>query len=173
MDYTFFVVGIVLCSAITAIVIYFLVSKMLEEQKDYLKIGARLEMRKLVDPLRIQSYERCIILLERIRPQALVMRIYKGGMNARFTQTEFVRTIREEFNHNLGQQLYISDNAWALLVLAREEVVQLIQVCAEGLNDSDDGAIFSKKLMMTFHQLEKSPIDEAIRFLKQEMNKRY
>lgn len=173
MEFTYFCLGIILCTLINGIVVYKLVAKMLDEQKNNVKLTARIDQKKLVDPLKIQAYERCIILLERIRPQALVMRVYKGGMNARFTQTEFVRTIREEFNHNMGQQLYVSDNAWALLVLAREEVVQLIQVCSQDLNDTDSGGEFSKKLMATFHLLEKSPIDEAIRFLKQEMNKRF
>tara|TARA_R110001592_G_scaffold237306_1_gene496070 strand:- start:7235 stop:7756 length:522 start_codon:yes stop_codon:yes gene_type:complete len=173
MEFTYFCAGIILCTLINGIVVYKLVAKLLEEQKDNLKISARIEQKKLIDPMRIQAYERCIILLERIRPQALVMRVYKGGMNARFTQTEFVRTIREEFNHNMSQQLYVSDNAWSLLVLAREEIVQLIQVCSQDLSDTDSGGEFSKKLMATFHMLEKSPIDEAISFLKQEMNKRY
>ena len=146
---------------------------MYDEHKDQSKLMARIERKKHIDPMRIQAYERCIILMERIRPQALVMRIYKGGMNARFTQSEFVKTIREEFNHNMSQQLYISDNAWSLLVLAREEIVQLIQLCSQDLSDADSGGDFSQKLMSTYHLLEKSPIDEAIKFLKQEMNKRY
>lgn len=146
---------------------------MLDDQKEQLMLSAKIERKKHIDPMRIQAFERCIILLERIRPQALVMRVYKGGMNARFTQSEFVKTIREEFNHNMGQQLYLSNNAWSLMVLAKEEIVQLIQLCSNDLEDSDNGSEFAKKLMSTYHLLEKSPIDEAIKFLKQEMNKRY
>lgn len=173
MNDSYLFLAIILSIAVSGTVFYFLVAKMLDEQKDYLKIGARIETKKLIQPLRIQAYERSIVLLERIRPQALVMRIYKGGMNAKFTQAEFVRSIREEFNHNLGQQLYVSDNAWKLLVLAREEVVQVMQVCGDDMSDESDGGEYCKKLMMIFHQLEKSPIDEAIKFIKREMNARF
>ncbi|MFT6353135.1 MAG: hypothetical protein ACJAXD_000105, partial [Cryomorphaceae bacterium] len=62
--------------------------------------------------LRLQAAERFVLYLERIEPGRLVMRSHQNGMSAKMLQNEMLKSIREEFDHNLSQQIYISENAW-------------------------------------------------------------
>lgn len=134
---------------------------------------AQIEAAKAVVPLRLQAFERCVILLERIRPSNLVMRVFKSGMSVFATQNEFVKCIRSEFEHNLSQQLYLSNASWAKMMQVREDLIQLIQICSQDLKDEDDGTILAQKIMATYHELKSSPVDEALLSIKKEMAQRF
>src|SRR5690606_41960435 len=54
--------------------------------------------------LELQAAERFALYLERISPDRLVMRLHQTGMSAKMLQSELLRSIREEFDHNLSQQ---------------------------------------------------------------------
>lgn len=70
--------------------------------------------------LRLQAAERFALYLERINPGRLVMRLHRSGMTAAMLQNEILRTIREEFDHNLSRQVYVSEGAWELIKNARQ-----------------------------------------------------
>ena len=82
-------------------------------------------------PIQMQAYERLVLFLERIHPERLVFRVNKPGMSARLMQAELLKLIREEFDHNLAQQLYISNEAWRALTVAREETFKILNHAAE------------------------------------------
>ena len=71
-------------------------------------------------PLKIQAYERAILFLERIDPNNLIIRIHKPSMNAAKLHLEILKQIREEYNHNMSQQIYISPKSWAELIKGKE-----------------------------------------------------
>jgi len=60
----------------------------------------------------LQAYERLILLMERITPDNLIMRIDSTGMNTNEFHLELLSNIRAEFDHNISQQLYVSDLVW-------------------------------------------------------------
>ena len=52
-----------------------------EQRKHMYEI--RKENQKVVTPLRLQAYERIVLLMERISPENLVLRVHKPGMSAK------------------------------------------------------------------------------------------
>ncbi|MFM9422394.1 MAG: hypothetical protein RIR06_855 [Bacteroidota bacterium] len=92
----------------------------------------RIEIRKVresqLSPLRVAAFERLIIMLERSRPSALVMRASKAGINASFLQLEIIKSLREEFEHNVSLQLYVSESTWQNIQDAKAEVTELVKV---------------------------------------------
>lgn len=82
---------------------------------------------KALSTLRITAYERVVIMLERISPSSLVMRQNVTGSSAALLQLELIRGVREEFEHNISLQLYVSDDTWDKVRNAKDEVVELIK----------------------------------------------
>ena len=123
-------------------------------------------------PLQLQAYERLILYLERVNPERLVFRVTKPGMSARQLQVEILKIIREEFDHNLAQQLYISAEAWDSVKAAREETINILNAAAERVHRDADSFAFSQAIIEVSGSLDRLPTDVAIRILKKEFAKR-
>ena len=150
-------------------VVIYIVKQFLERDQQQRAYRLKENARNTLLPVKLQAYERMVILLERVRINNLVMRVHKPGMNAQYMQAEMVKTIRSEFEHNLSQQLYVSNTAWKMVILAREEMLQMLNLAGKEVSGEDSATAYSQKLLEISHAMEKSPIDEAIYFLKKEM----
>ncbi|MFW5753689.1 MAG: hypothetical protein ACOCV9_02705 [Marinilabiliaceae bacterium] len=78
----------------------------------------------------LQAFERFTLYLERISPESLVLREQKKDMNAFQFQNHLLKTIRNEFNHNMAMQIYVPRDTWEQIKKAREEVLRLINTSA-------------------------------------------
>ncbi len=120
---------------------------------------------------KLQAAERFCLYLERIAPDRLVMRLHQNGMTARMLQTDMLRAIREEFDHNLSQQIYVSEGAWELIRNAKEEMMGFISATGDGLKSSATGMDLSRKIFETASKVENMPHDVALHFLRAEVRK--
>src|ERR1700752_3046191 len=93
---------------------YFLVKRFLDNEQKRREFELKKSSQANITPLKIQAYERIVIFLERINPNSLVVRVNKNNMNARQLHLELVSTIKAEYEHNLSQQIYMSEGAWEL-----------------------------------------------------------
>jgi hypothetical protein len=121
--------------------------------------------------LKLQAAERFVLYLERISPDRLVMRLHQNGMSARMLQADMLRAIREEFDHNLSQQIYVSEGAWELIKNAKEEIMGFISATGDALKSSATGIDLSRKLFETASKVENMPHDVALKFLRAEVRK--
>ncbi len=124
-------------------------------------------------PIRLQAYERLTLLLERISPESLIMRLTKPDMNAKQLQTEILSAIRSEFDHNVSQQIYISPQAWELIKNARSTIVQIVNSCGNRIKPDSSAFILSKMILEELMKQEKSPVSLALEYLKAEARKLY
>jgi len=146
---------------------YFLLKEFFVHENKRRDVDFRLEKLRTTLPLRLQAYERIIMLLERISPANLVMRLHQQGMNASEFQKLLVQTIRDEFNHNLSQQLFVSKGAWELVKAAKEEMIRQINISATQISDNASSVELSNKLLEM--SVEKMATRRAIDFLKEEL----
>lgn len=114
--------------------------------------------KKLSTPLKIQAMERLVLFLERLEPQQLVSRNLEQGMQLRTFHLRLLHNIREEFEHNLAQQLYVSKEAWVLVQTARDEVVKQINVQVSNLPENAEASLLATALV-TLHI---TILDEAV-----------
>jgi hypothetical protein len=63
-------------------------------------------------PLKLQAFERLVILCERISLPNLISRTAQPGMTARDMQLMLIENIKQEFEYNASQQIYVSQTAW-------------------------------------------------------------
>ncbi len=131
------------------------------------KIEIILNNRKTILPLRLQAYERLILFLERISPESLIMRSQRPNLSVYDLQSKLLKTVRNEFNHNLTQQLYVSNDAWKQVRYAREGIVKIINSCAEQ-HDPKKAAMHLSKSILEESAGAKNPSLKAIEILKTE-----
>ena len=142
-----------------------------EEQRREREISESTQ--KTVLPIRLQAYERMALLLERISPESLVMRVNQPGMTARQLQNELLASIRAEYEHNLSQQVYISSQGWELIRTARSNVINLVNVAADQVKEDATALTLSQKIFEQAVQLKSPPVQEALEFLKEEIRRLY
>jgi len=88
--------------------------------------------------LKLQAYERLILLANRIAIPHLVSRLQQDGkssssLSSTDQQLLLVATIKEEFEHNVTQQLYVSKTAWDAITNFKEKNILLIHQAAATL----------------------------------------
>lgn len=123
----------------------------------------------LLTPTRMNAYERLTLLMQRIIPESLLMRHNTQGYNIMQLQSALLGTIREEFDHNTTQQLYVSDEAWEAVTEAKNAIVNLINITATALPPNADAIVLAEKILTTYAKLDDTPIEEAINKLKSEL----
>jgi hypothetical protein len=84
--------------------------------------------------LRLQAYERLALFVERIHPRQLIPRVYQQGMTVNDLQQVLVYSIRNEFEHNLAQQVYVSRKAWETIRTSMEQEISMISQIAKQMN---------------------------------------
>jgi hypothetical protein len=127
------------------------------------------EKQKLSLPVRLQAYERIVLFLERISPGNLVMRVHKPEMKVKQFQQMLIKTIRDEYDHNLSQQLYVSYEAWELVKSAKEEMVRQINISAAKQDENALAAELSKSLLEM--SIDKLATRKALNYIKTEARK--
>ena len=124
----------------------------------------------MVTPIRLQAYERIVLFLERISLENIVMRSYQGGKTAKMLQSSLLKSIREEYEHNLSQQVYVSNKTWAMVKAAKEETIKNINYAAEQVGEDASAMDLSKLILELSAKVEKLPTDVAIEAVKREIS---
>lgn len=120
-------------------------------------------------PLRLQAYERLILLLERMAPAQAINRALQPGMTTYHLQAMMIQNIREEFEHNVAQQIYVSAPGWAMIKSAKEETTLLINTCAAETDAGSGAGDLARTILERWAQLEYNPVQAAIDQLKAEV----
>lgn len=119
-------------------------------------------------PQRLQAYERFSLFLERISPNKLLTRIAPISSNKDDYETLLVNSIEQEFEHNLSQQIYVTDNCWSIINASKSATVQLIRKTA--MNEKVDSASKLREIILT-NMMDKTPPSSAgLSFIKQEVS---
>ncbi|OYU97069.1 MAG: hypothetical protein CFE21_01920 [Bacteroidetes bacterium B1(2017)] len=128
------------------------------------------EQIKTMQPLRLQAYERCVLLMERMSPESLVIRTHKPGISASQLKVDLIAAINSEYNHNLSQQLYVSAQAWQVIRVVKEEMINLINTAYRDLGPNAVGLDLSKAVFEKLMDAEMVPTHKALTFLKKEFD---
>jgi hypothetical protein len=119
-------------------------------------------------PLRLQAYERMALFLERITPSKLLIRISPTSSNKEDYEALIIAAIEQEFDHNLSQQIYLSDDCWNIITAAKNATIQLIRKAS--LLEKTDTANKLREVILTEMMEKRAPSDAALSFIKQEVS---
>jgi len=172
MDYLFELVKIILPAGLVFVTTYYLVKNFLSHESHKKSLDIKMANQSVITPIRLQAYERIVLFLERINPSSMVVRLNKHS-SASVLQEELLKTIRAEFEHNLSQQIYMSNKAWELVVKAKEETMKIINVAASKLQNDATGMDLAQAILQVCAQLSEMPSKSAIELIKKEIGKEF
>lgn len=154
-------------AALLGLVVYYLIHRYFQNEEIKLKYQNLHLKNKEILPLRLQAYERMTLYLERIVPAKLITREVPRNAKPEVYLQQLADQVEKEFEHNLAQQIYLSDACWNLIKTAKNATInQLRNVLSDGEKiDGDD----LREMMLYKLSDREPPSYVAIRFLKEEV----
>ena len=112
--------------------------------------------------LTLAAYERITLFTERVKLASLVNRLYDSSLTARQMQQVFLQTIRDEFEHNLTQQLYIKPEIWEGIVKMKDQNSYIINQLAAMEPANAIALDLNKKILEFNHNSPDSTLNNVI-----------
>ncbi len=129
----------------------------------------RKQSQKTITAVRLQAYERFTLLLERLEPSRMLLSLDISALNCQQLQQQLLEVIRKEFDHNLSQQIYVSDEVWTNIVFAKEEMLRFVNTCAQQFAATDGAMMMAKLLVTSYATNGETPTQRALEALKTEV----
>ena len=148
----------------TWIVLY----KMLKSEHEKREWVLRKESRKEVIPIRLRGYERLALLLERTTPEHMLRDMDVPALTVQQLQLLLMKTIRMEFDHNLSQQIYVSDATWEAIILVEEEMISFVAAGAQHFAPDSPALPYAQQLITVYNTNGQTPNQLAQAKLREE-----
>lgn len=149
--------------------VWIVMHQMFKSEADKRQWEMKKQSQKEISQMRLRAYERLSILLERTQPEHLLAEMNLNGMSVLDVQQHLLRTIRMEYDHNLSQQVYISDELWDKILLARDEMGAFINSIAIQLAPGSSALDYAKALLTAYASNGETPNELALMMLKNEV----
>ncbi|MEH6681187.1 MAG: hypothetical protein V7724_11600 [Sediminicola sp.] len=124
------------------------------------------ESQKSTLPIRLQAYERMALFLERISITSLVVRVAPLSTNKADYENLLIKNIENEFEHNLSQQIYITEECWNVIKASKNATIQAIRSVAMSHGDSADKL---REQILNETMDKQSPSATALSYVKKEI----
>ena len=156
-------------SIITGGVAYYLFNSHFKDQQNTRRWLLQKENQKEALPLRLQAYERMTLYMERINPTKLLIRIPPISPDKNDYENFIIAHIEQEFEHNLTQQIYMSDECWTIIVTAKNATIQMIRKANR--TESVDNADKLREVVLNDLIKKQAPSNAALAYIKNEVGK--
>jgi hypothetical protein len=113
-------------------------------------------------PLQLQAYERLVILTERVALPSLVSRANQPGLSAKEMQLLMLESIKQEFEYNASQQIYVSPVAWQAVNNLKEQNMLIINQVAQTLPADSKGIDLGKRIMEVIIAQDKKALHNIV-----------
>lgn len=160
----------VLPASIVLLAMYLAVKSFISKEINKEKLQILGKNKEQALPIRLQAYERIVLFLERISPQNIVLRVNDPSFSAADLRQRILFEMREEFNHNLSQQVYMSQGVWSQVKVALEEVGAVVNQAGEEVPSDAKGFQLAKVIFDKMSRLEEDPIQRALHVVKTEVH---
>ena len=145
--------------------------------KPYLDRSEKLqliELKKTVSsqtlPLRLQAYERVVLFIERINPSNLLIRLNNPDYSAAELYMLIVAELRNEYQHNVTQQIYVSAGTWAIVKQLKEQTLAAVNNAIKALPENATGLELSRTILAQVSQAENNPFDTGLSLIRKELD---
>lgn len=126
------------------------------------------ENQKHALPLRLQAYERMALFLERIAPGNLLVRVKPVSDKKESYANLLIKTIEQEFEHNLAQQIYVSEECWNVIKASKNATITRIRKTA-GNEELNNASEFRQQILNSM--IEQAPPSETgLSYIKKEVS---
>ncbi len=158
--------GFLLPAVVTGVVAFYFFKMHTKNEEGRRRYLLHKDSQKNTLPIRLQAYERMALFLERISIPSLVVRVAPKSANKGDYESLLIKSIENEFEHNLSQQIYLSDECWNIIKAAKSATIQMIRKAAMSETDSADKL---REDVLTETMDKSSPSATALSFVKKEI----
>ena len=162
------IIAFTLPSLITGAVAYYLFDAHFKDQQNTRRWLLQKDNQSASLPIRLQAYERMTLLMERINPSQLMVRINPVSEDKNEYRNFVIAQIEQEFEHNLAQQIYISNECWSVIVTAKNATIQMIRLAAQ--HEKVTNADSLRELVISDLLQKASPSSAALAYLRNEVS---
>ncbi len=155
-------------AAITGAVAYYFFKQYSDNENQRRNFQIKKELHQQALPSRLQAYERFSLFLERTKPTKLVVRVAPTSTNKEDYESLLIASIEQEFEHNLAQQIYISDDCWSIIVTAKNATIQMIRKST--ISEKVTSADKLREVILTDMMDKRAPGDAGLAFIKEEVS---
>jgi hypothetical protein len=173
MDALIDLVKIVVPASIVLYAVYLMVRSFIIKEIELRKLEIRSRAIETVLPVRLQAYERMTLFLERTAPQNLLLRLNTPGLSARDFHKMLLDEIRNEYNHNVSQQVYISEAVWTLIKNAKEDLTLMVNEASSQVGNEATSIDLAKRIFELALEKKVDPIGHALSELKKEIQQTF
>lgn len=143
--------------------VFYLFRNFLNQQYQLEALKLRHNIGKDILPLKLQAYERLMMLCERISVDHLAYRLNHPDMSTNDLKNSMLIAIQQEYEHNVSQQVYVSENLWKIVQLAKEQMQAVISDV-----DGNSVAEFMANAKKRFQESKADPIAYAKNAIRSE-----
>ncbi len=161
------IVKLTIPALIVFLTVYHLLKQYLESQRQMKAMELKKGQQETTLPLRLQAYERLSLFCDRISIPNLLLRWKKPGMTAAELKYSLLLAIQQEYEHNITQQVYVSDQLWQIIKIARDDAVNFISLVADSVDSTAKAEEFSEALIQYLSTREMG-VDKALIAVKRE-----
>lgn len=163
------VVPITVAGVVTISVGYYLIKNDIDKYFR-LRFAAKKEEQSQIFSLRLQAHERLIVFVERINPANLFLRLYTPGISVKELQILVTNEIRAEYQHNVTQQLYVSERVWNVIRKLKDDTLAMVNHGVQGLSEQATGMDLSKKVLQHMTEIADNPYDLTLDLIKKDIH---
>jgi hypothetical protein len=168
MDTFLEIIKITIPAVVVFLTVYFIMKSYLDQQYQLQLLDFKKDRKNTTTPLKLQAYERLSLFCERISIPNLVLRLKTKGASSAALRVSLLMAVQQEFEHNISQQIYISDQLWEIIKLARQETIELVNSVAEKVDPKADSDELANALIAVFSSMNKSATQTALMAIRQE-----
>ena len=160
-------IAYILPALVTGLVAYYIFNRLIIKLSSDEKIALLSQRKKEALPIKLQAYERMLLFCERINPVKMLVRIKPITEGTQDYLQLLIANIDQEFEHNLVQQMYITDDTWTAVVATKNTIINKLRQVAETAKTANE---LREKVIIDYSKTL-PPTDTAISFIKNEVKK--
>ncbi len=154
----------------TVALAYYLVKPHLERAEGIQLLELKKAVTNQTLPLRLQAYERMVLFIERVNPANMLIRLSATDYTAAELHSIVVNEIRNEYQHNVTQQIYVSPMAWGVIRRVKNDTLGIVTNAVKALPEDASGLELSRTILMHLSKLEENPYDIAGAMIRKDLD---
>lgn len=162
MEFFLDILKLTIPAVIVGATAYLLLKSLLDERQRMDRALLRNDAQKITLPLRLSAYERLMLLCDRADIANTMLRVRMPDMKVRELRGVLLMAINQEFEHNVSQQLYVSDTLWQIIRIAKNNTLALVTMTGPELDPDAPAEALANALLRALDEQNITPLQTAI-----------
>lgn len=162
------IIKITVPALIVFFTVYYLMKTYLDKQYQLRALEFKQNQSNLTVPSRLQAYERLSLFCERIAIPSLMLRLREDNQTNAALRLAMLLTIQQEFEYNITQQVYVSEQLWQIIKISRDNTVMDINGLYEQVDPKGPSVELASVLLSQAESQSVNSLNMALSAIKKE-----